>query len=219
MKRLIHAVVASAAALACGCALAQADPMFRGPDVDSTGQAGVVFGSLVAVRSDEPVSRLTLWLRPLGDPAREFPVEGLKREPDAIEAGTRTWVFSGSLPAGRYEASRSEMCMSMTFRDFMRPLRQVRSPCFSSPGPRPVVIEVKPGEGTYVGRWLMSGKRLHDMESTSLVWMEGHVFLQDAFEADRATFEKKRSAQALPALGASVGNAVSPLVPPLAAKP
>ena len=220
MKRLVRALACSAAALACAHAVAQSDPMFRGPDADSPDKAGVVFGSLVQVQSHAPVSRLTLWLRPLGDAAQEFPVEAFKREPDAVDAGGRTWVFSGLLPPGRYETSRSEVCLSPTLRDFFRPLRQARNPCFSSPGPRPVLIEVKPGEGTYIGRWLMSSRRLHDMESSSLTWMDGHVFVQDALQADLAVLEKKRSEQGQPAFAAPVANAVVQLVPAAApAKP
>jgi hypothetical protein len=221
MRRMVLTLACVWGAWAPLQAQTQWDPVFTGPRgalfASAPEQTGVLFGSLALMQPSSDVTMLILWLRPLGDPGREFSViafntafQRLTRGPDLDSPEERLWVFSGQLQAGRYEIARAEFCMSSDVQKGFGP-RPAKPPCARGTGPRPILVEVEAGTSTYLGRWLMSLQRRDPAES-DLLWKEGHIFLRNAYEADLAIFQKKRAAGTIPPTDGPPANAVAEFV-------
>jgi hypothetical protein len=180
-----------------------------------TEQMGVVFGSIAMVPPSEAVSTLALGLRPLGQANREIILRAsenpllLGRAPDIKTEGARVWVFSGQLPAGRYEIVRARVCVGMTLRDLLPMPR--RAKCFEPNGPSPVPLVVNAGSTVYVGRWLMNSVPTAPPDP-KLTWMPGFVFMTDAYAEDLPVFEAKRKGGTIPHADGPVENPIPSLL-------
>lgn len=227
-----RALLAAAAALAlAGAANAQTqwDPVFAAGNIAGGSlpgqQAGLLFGSFALAAPMQEIDRLVLWLRPLGDASREFAIvanNGFhtpKRDPDSESAAEKAWVFSGLLPAGRYEIARAELCKALSAKAFLLgSAGRQQALCFKSNGPQPVLLEVAAGGTVYMGRWQMSLRTL-DVPEPKLTWMERHIAVRDTLADDLAVLEKQRQTRPIPPIAGAVTNAVAELVKAAPAAP
>lgn len=210
-------------------AQSQWDPVFEGGNIAGGGlpseQAGLLFGSFLLAPPEPEVDRLELWVRPLGDPSRAFAIvanNGFhtpRRDPDSDTPAGKVWVFSGLLPAGRYEIESAGLCKGRSVRGFLLGHPGRRQPlCFKSNGPHPILLEVAAGGTVYMGRWQMSLNTLA-VPGPKLTWTERHVVLRDAQAEDLAVLEKQRQARPIPHGGGPVTSAVAEMVKAASASP
>jgi hypothetical protein len=154
-------------------------------------RTGLVFGSIGFVPRDEAVSAMSFHLRSLDRPGHRFEVFATNRSsharwrvPDVDSPAQRLWVFSGRVPAGRYEIALAAVSPSDA--------RDIHWINFNPPIP----VKVAADGAVYMGRWqfmppeaALSGAQVR-VPGTPLV-------LRDAPEEDQLLLARKRGGSPL----------------------